>query len=71
MILLITFIKVKVKVKVKKKNIFRLVASRVISKADTISKYVNDNSNYISGMRVKLTYTFKQQDQWLQYFSQF
>lgn len=56
MILLITFIKVKVKVK--KSNMFRLVASKAISKADTISKYVNDNSNYISGMRVKLTYTF-------------
>ena len=39
-------------------NLFRLVSSKAILKAGTRSKYNNDDSKNMCGLRVKLTYTF-------------
>ena len=41
-----------------KKDLFRLVASKAFKKAGTRSKFKNDDSKNMCGMRVKLTYTF-------------
>ena len=47
---------------------FKLVATTVLQKAGTRSKYDNYNSNNICGMRVKLTYTYSLlSEQQLQY----
>ena len=40
------------------KDLFRLVASKALKKAGTRSKFMNDDSKNMCGMRVKLTYTF-------------
>ena len=42
----------------KENDSFRLVASKSVAKAGTRSKYKVDKSKNMSGMRVKLTYTF-------------
>ena len=42
----------------KEKDTFGLVVSKAISKAGTRSKYINNDSIHMCGMRVKLTYTF-------------
>ena len=39
-------------------DLFRLVASKALKKAGTRSKFTNDDSKNMCGMRVKLTYTF-------------
>ena len=41
-----------------KEQSFRLVASKALEKAGTRSKYKNDDSKHMCGLRVKLTYTF-------------
>ena len=42
----------------KDKDTFRLVAWKTFSKTGKRSTYINNNSNHMCSMRVKLTYTF-------------